>query len=305
MEIGFAAPVSGSWATPENLVYVSRRAEALGYHTLWTFQRLLAPVDNSWGEVYRSVLDPIVALSYVAANTSHIRLGTAVLNMPFFTPVLLAKQLATIDIVSGGRLDAGLGIGWSDEEYAAVGVPKEHRGRRAEDFLVALTKLWTDDIVEHDGEFYRIPRSRMEPKPVQKPRPPILIGGTAAPALRRAGRLSDGWISSSRADLATIGESVAIVKAAAEEAGRDPRALRFVCRGVVQVRHDGERKPLTGTLDEIREDFKVLEEQGITEVFVDLNFDPQIGSPDADPKASMRRADEALEALAPDRKPEE
>jgi hypothetical protein len=108
-------------------------------------------------------------------------------------------------------------------------------------------------------------------------------------------------VSSSKADLTTIGESVAIVRAAAEEAGRDPAALRFVCRGVVRVRPAGDvdRTPLTGTLDQIRGDLHALAEQGITELFVDLNFDPEIGSPDVDPAMSLRRADEVLEALAP------
>lgn len=301
MDIGFAAPVSGSWATEENLGHIAQRAEQLGYRTLWTFQRLLAPLDDSWGETYRSVQDPIVALAYAAARTSTIRLGVAVVNMPFFAPVLLAKQLTTLDILSHGRLDVGLGAGWSDEEYTAVGASKHARGRRAAEFIRLLRTLWTDEVVAHEGEFYRVPPTRMEPKPVQRPHPPILLGGTAEPALRRAGRLCDGWVSSSKADLTTIGESVAIVRAAAEEAGRDPAALRFVCRGVVRVRPAGDvdRTPLTGTLDQIRGDLHALAEQGITELFVDLNFDPEIGSPDVDPAMSLRRADEVLEALAP------
>jgi alkanesulfonate monooxygenase SsuD/methylene tetrahydromethanopterin reductase-like flavin-dependent oxidoreductase (luciferase family) len=124
------------------------------------------------------------------------------------------------------------------------------------------------------------------------------MGGTAEAALRRAGRLTDGWISSSRADLTKIGQSIEVVRAAAREAGRDPGALRFVCRGSVKVR-DGERAMLTGSLDEIRSDLGLLADQGVTETFVDLNFDPEIGSPTADAAVSMRRAHEVLEALAP------
>ncbi|MFB9902554.1 TIGR03619 family F420-dependent LLM class oxidoreductase [Allokutzneria oryzae] len=305
MRIGFAAPVSGSWATRPNLVRVARRAEELGYHSLWTFQRLLAPLDASWGEPYRSVHDPVVTLSYLAGVTRRIRLGVAVLNLPFFSPVLLAKQLATLDIVSEGRLDVGLGIGWSAEEFAAVGVDPRGRGRRAEEFVAALRTLWTDDEVEHEGEFYRVPRTRMEPKPVQRPHPPILLGAKAEPALRRAGRIADGWISSSSADLSTIGDSIALIRAAAAEAGRDAVRLRFVCRGPVRVRAAGarDRRPLTGSFDEIRGDLAVLADQGVTEVFVDLNFDPEIGSPDADPEESMRRAELALTELAPSQEP--
>lgn len=301
MKIGFGIPVSGAWATPENLTHIAQRAEDLGYHSLWTYQRLLSPVDAAWGEMYRSVLDPVVSLAYVAARTSRIRLGVAVINMPFIAPVVVAKQLATLDIVSGGRVDAGFGNGWSDEEFAATGATKQGQGRRADEFLSLLKALWTDEIVEHAGEFYQVPRMRLDPKPVQRPHPPILLGAVAPPALRRAGRLCDGWVSRSRADLRKIGESVAVISAAAEEAGRDPQALRFVCRGVVRRRAAGsdERAPLTGTPDQIRSDIADLAEQGITEVFLDLNFDPQVGSPDAAAAESMRRADEVLDALAP------
>jgi probable F420-dependent oxidoreductase len=299
VKIGFALPVSGSWSTPENIAHVATRAEALGYDELWTFQRLLSAVDDSWGEVYRQVVDPMVTLGYVAALTSRIRLGVAVVNMPFVTPVLLAKQAATVDVLCGGRFDLGVGLGWSDEEYTASGASKKDQGRRAEEFISVLKTLWTEQNPAHDGEFYRIPAAKAAPKPVQPGGPPILLGGTAPGALARAGRLADGWVSSSRADLAHIGDSIQIVKDAAAAAGRDPETLRFVCRGVVKVRGTGERAPLMGTLAEIRSDFDTLAEQGVTELFVDLNFDPTIGSPDADPVASLERGDEALTALAP------
>jgi probable F420-dependent oxidoreductase len=297
VKIGFGLPVSGSWATPDTIAHVARRAEELGYHSLWTFQRLLSPVDGSWGEMYRAVHDPLVALGYAAAITERVRLGVAVVNLPFVTPVLLAKQATTVDILSGGRLDLGLGLGWSEEEYAASAVSKRHQGRRADEFITVLRTLWTDEVVQHGGEFYTVPSTRQDPKPVQRPHPPILLGGTAEAALRRAGRLTDGWVSSSRAELDRLGESIAIVRDAAAQAGRDPAALRFVCRGVVKVGPRSGR--LTGSYDEVRADLDVVAEQGITELFVDLNFDPRIGSPDADPAESRRHADEALAALAP------
>src|SRR5690606_28365630 len=119
----------------------------------------------------------------------------------FVSPVVLAKQFATLDIVSNGRLDVGLGLAWADEEFAATGTPTVRRGRRAEEYLDVLKTLWTRQVVEHAGEFYRVPPMRAEPKPVQRPHPPILLGGSAPPALRRAGRIADGWISGSAADL--------------------------------------------------------------------------------------------------------
>lgn len=302
--IGFAVPLSGSWATPANQVRLVRRAEELGYHCAWTFQRLLYPANPTgerWSEPYRVVADPLVTLAYLAGQTSTIRLGVAVLNMPFYSPALLAKQLSTLDIVSAGRLDVGLGLGWSREEYAASTVSYARRGARSEEFLHVLRSLWTDEVTEFHGEFYDFPAVRSDPKPVQRPHPPILLGGGAPAALRRAGRLADGWVSSSGADLTTIGEPMEVVRQAAAEAGRDPAALRFVCRGAVRVRDAGaaHRRPLTGSLAEIRADLDVLADQGMTEVFVDLNFDPLIGSPDADPDVSMAHAEEVLAALAP------
>jgi probable F420-dependent oxidoreductase len=302
MKLGFALPVSGSWATPENIDHVAHRAEELDYHSLWTFQRLLSPVDHSWGETHRSVHDSLVSLAYSAATTRRIRLAVAVVNFPFVTPVLLAKQSTTLDILSGGRLDLGLGLGWADEEYAASGTSKERAGRRLEEFVAALKTLWTSEVVEFQGEFYHVPRMQMEPKPVQKPHPPIILGGFAVSALRRAGRMADGWVSSGRADLTMIGDSVEIVKGAAKTADRDPATVRVVCRAAVKVRKEGKGEGsglLSGTIDEIRSDIRELEGLGFSELFVDLNFDPEIGSPETDPRESRRRADEALEAFAP------
>ncbi len=297
VKIGFALPVSGSWATPDNVVHVATRAEELGYHGVWTFQRLLSTMD--WAPVYQHVLDPLTTLAYAAAVTRRVRLGVAVVNLPFVSPALLAKQGATVDVLSGGRLDLGLGLGWSDEEYVASGASKRNQGRRADEFIAAVRALWTDATVAYDGEFYRIPPSHAEPKPVQPGGPPILLGGLSPGALARAGRLADGWISSSRADLTSIGALVAAVRSSAVAAGRDPEALRFICRGVVKVRPATERAPLAGPLDDIRSDIEALAEQGITELFVDLNFDPEIGALAADPAQSRARADDALEALAP------
>jgi len=311
MQLGFAVPTAGSWATPDRMVELATRAEQLDYASLWTFQRLLFPADEAeaanprWQPVYRSVHDPLVTLSFLAAHTSRARLGIAVLNMPWYSPILLAKLATSLDHVSGGRLDLGLGLGWSQVEYDAAGAPFERRGERADDFLACLRAIWTDDPVDYESEFHLVRQARVHPRPVQQPHPPVLLGGAAPAALRRAGRMSQGWISSSGADLSNIGSQIAIVREAATAAGRDADALRFVCRGVVRVRPAGaeQRRPLTGSLDEVRADLAEIAEQGVTEVFVDLNFDREIGSPDADPDVSMRRAHEVLEALAPGQAP--
>jgi probable F420-dependent oxidoreductase len=305
MQIGFALPVSGSWATPDNVLTVARRAEELGYTSLWTFQRLLAPMDAELAPVYRSVLDPTVVLGYAAAVTERVELGIAIINAPFESPALLAKQLATLDILSRGRLLAGLGLGWLPGEFIASGVPFERRGARIEEYVRCLEAIWGPDPVRFDGEFYRVPVSLALPKPVPRPgadgpatgRPPILIGGDAPAALERIGRIGDGWISSSRVPPAEFGQRVDAVKASARRAGRDADRLRFVCRGVLL---DAPRtRPLTGSLDQVRADLPGLADQGVTDLFIDLNFDPTIGHLDADPVASMRRAHAVLEALAP------
>ena len=314
--LGFGLPVSGSWATPGTMLRVARRAEELGYASLWSFQRVLypagaldpaddaahpssRPVDDP---SYRAVLDPVVALSYVAGHTDRIGLGTATVCAPFTPPALLAKAMTSLDVLSGGRLTIGLGIGWMRQEYAAAGVPFERRGARMEEYLRCLQALWTQDPVEFDGEFYAVPRSHVGPPPVQRPHPPVLLGGTAEPALRRAGRLAQGWISSSRQDLTRIGTSVETVRAGAREAGRDPEAVRILVRGLVDlVDTDAgrDRRPLHGTRAQVLDDLAALGGQGVTEVFFDLNFSPQVGSPDVDADEAIAYAVHVLEALAP------
>jgi probable F420-dependent oxidoreductase len=301
MEIGFALPVSGSWATPDNVIEIAELAEALGYSSLWTFQRLLSPVtpdgDQWLPPAYHSVLDPFAVLAFVAARTSRVRLGVAVINAPFSPPVMLAKAAATIDVLSGGRLDLGLGSGWMPDEFAATGAGLDRRGAQMDEYIAALEACWSPGVTDFDGEFSVLPRSVIAPGPQQTPRPPILLGGAAPAALRRAGRSADGWVSASTADLSKLGDSIETVRTGAREAGRDPAQLRFVCRGVAKVRDD-ERGPLTGSVEDIRSDLAAIKLQGMTETFIDLNFDPQIGSPTADPERSMDRARELLQALA-------
>jgi probable F420-dependent oxidoreductase len=304
MKIGFGAPVSGAWATPENLAGFATRAERAGYASLWSFQRLLVPENSGMDEVYKSVFDPMAALAYAAAGTSTIRLGVAVVNLPFVSPAYLAKQAATVDILSGGRLDLGLGIGWMPEEFAATGASMARRGARAAEYVAVLRALWSGDPCEFSGEFYEVPRSSVLPKPVQPGGPPVLLGGLARPALERAGRIADGWVTSSRTDLSRIAEGVGVIRAAAAEAGRDPEALRIVCRGVVragaeQAGPGGDRLLLSGSPGQIKEDTQWLASQGVTEIFYDLNWDPQVGSPNVDPAAATARAADLLDALAP------
>ena len=318
--LGFGLPVSGSWAQPSTMLRIARRAEELGYASLWTFQRVLYPAAGGLGPAfgaghspaarpaddpsYRAVRDPLLPLAYVAGHTERIGLGTATICALFTPPALLAKAMATLDHLCAGRLTVGLGIGWMPQEYAAAGVPFARRGARMDEYLRCLEALWTQDPVEFAGEFYTVPRSHTGLRPVQRPYPPVLLGGAAAPALRRAGRLADGWISSSRHDLSRIRDSVALVRDGARDAGRDPDRLRIVVRGVVDLVDDDPgpgRRPLHGTREQVLDDLAGLRAHGVTEVFVDLNFLPRVGSPDVDVEVAVAEAERVLDALAPNR----
>jgi probable F420-dependent oxidoreductase len=297
MKIGFGAPVSGAWATPDNLGRFAASAEELGYSSLWSFHRLLIPAVQPLDPVYRSVLDPLVALSFAAARTSTIRLGVALVNFPFLSPAYLAKQASTLDVLSKGRFDLGLGAGWQEEEFIATGASTEKRGARTTEYLQVLRTLWADGVAEFDGRFYTVPPSRMDPKPVQKPGPPVLLGGVVPAALARAGRIADGWMSRSATNLDAIGEQISVVKAAAAEAGKDPAGVRIVCRGVVRP---GERAGrLSGSFTQIRADAEWLGEQGVTELFYDLNWDPRIGHPEVSEASATEHAQHLLDALKP------
>jgi probable F420-dependent oxidoreductase len=305
MEIGFGAPVSGAWATPQNLAAFAMAAENAGYHSLWSFQRLLVPTGSGMDPVYQSVLDPMAALAFAAAVTSRIRLGVAIINLPFVSPAYLAKQAASVDVLSGGRHDLGIGIGWMPEEFELTGADMARRGARAAEYVQVLRVLWGEPPTAFTGEFYKVPSGDQAPKPVQPGGPPVFLGGLAKPALQRIGRIADGWITSSRTDLSRIGQLIGVVHDAAVAAGRDADELRYICRGVVRAGKpvngaDGNRLLLSGSYEQIRADTAWLGEHGVTEVFYDLNWDPLVGSPDADPAAATGRAEEIMVELAPD-----
>jgi probable F420-dependent oxidoreductase len=248
---------------------------------------------GAWPEAFRSALDPIVALTWAAAHTRTLRLGVSVLVMPFYQPIVLAKQLATLDVVASGRLDVGVGIGWSLDEYEAAGVPADRRGARADEFLKVLTAAWGDDPVEFAGEFYRIPRAHVRPKPVQRPRPPLLVGGYSESVFRRAAALGDGY-TGGNIPLADLEDVVARVRSAARAAGRDPARFPIVCRGSFRLTAGplgSGRRALSGSADEIRDDIRRYAAAGVTELFLDANFQPG--------GAELTSVLEQMETLAP------
>ncbi len=178
--LGIGLPVSGRWATREGVVRVARRAEELGYASLWGYQRTLWPADGRLGASHRSVLDPVVALALAAGHTERIGLGTATVCAPFTPPALLASTMASLDVVSGGRLTVGVGMGWLPEEHVAAGVPMTQRGRRFEEYLRCLLALWTQEPVDFAGEFYTVPSSYLSPR--------SRAASASSPSGRRDGR---------------------------------------------------------------------------------------------------------------------
>src|SRR5919107_3411602 len=164
MKVGILLPQTGELATSKNVLYIGKEAEKEGLDSVWVFERLLWPLKPQTSYFgapipleYQSVLDPLETLMYLAGNTEQISLGTSIIDMPFHNPVILARRFATVDILSGGRVIAGLGTGWSKDEYDASGVPYKNRRARADEFLQVLKQIWTDDVVEFKGQFYNIP----------------------------------------------------------------------------------------------------------------------------------------------------
>src|SRR3954454_6465129 len=183
--IGLALPQVGRVAVPAAIIEVAKAADNRGYSSVWAMDRLLAPVaprtqypaspDGELPEEQRTVLDPLGVLTLAAAVTERVRLGTGVLVAPWYAPAPLARSLTTLDHISSGRLTVGLGLGWSVDEYDAVGVPQRRLGNHSEEILDVLEAIWTDEVVSYDGDRYHIAPSTILPKPVQNPRPPLLL----------------------------------------------------------------------------------------------------------------------------------
>ncbi|MFE9251197.1 TIGR03619 family F420-dependent LLM class oxidoreductase [Streptomyces sp. NPDC007088] len=305
-------PLSGAWATPGTQVRVAQQAEALGYQSLWTFTRLLFPLqsnDAEWSSDFQpafhyGVAEPLITLGFLAGHTERIRLGVSVLNAPFFAPAVLAKQLIQLDRVSGGRLDAGLAQGWSEEEFRAVGLPMERRVARTLEYVEVLRRMWEQDQAEFHGEFTELPRTLVRPRPVQ-PAFPLLLGGSTEKAWARAGRLAQGWVSPGFVTVAEVADAASGVRQAAERAGRSADDMRVVVRATVFLGEQlgSGRPPFNGSINQIRSDIEQMHDVGATEVFLDFNFDPRVVGPGADPAGSLGRVEEALSALAPTRRP--
>lgn len=240
MKIGIALPHFGPAASPEAIIQVAQKAEELGFDSVWALDRLLWPLQatskypgNPQGKlpaVMQNSYDPLTVLTFVAARTRRVRLGTSVLVAAYRSPVVVAKMAATLDVLSGGRLILGLGGGWSKEEFLAVNQPWTERDERTDEFIKALCALWTTEPVSFEGKYYRIPESYFLPKPVQRPRPTIWIGGNSKRAIRRAAEFGDSWHPTSRLGPAVLAEEMKLLRELARRSGRDPETVSLTLR---------------------------------------------------------------------------
>lgn len=293
MEFGFGVPSRGPLASLENIVALAQKGEELGFDIITVSDHIVVPNDidsiypyNETGEFTSSqsgeYMEQLTTVAYLAGVTSRIKLLTSVMVLPHRAPVLTAKMLATIDVLSEGRLIVGCGVGWMKEEFEAIDAPPyAERGAVGNEYLRVFKELWTSDDPSFDGDYASFSNIAFAPKPVQDPHPPLWIGGESPPALRRAAQLGDAWypICSNPAfpvgTLSQYAEYQARVRANAERAGRDPSELDFAYSvnwyGPEQrFDEDGGHLVLTGSPDRIAADIVALEELGVNHLM--LNF---------------------------------
>jgi probable F420-dependent oxidoreductase len=235
VKFGVVFANTGFAVTPEGATALATIAEELGYESLWTVEHVVVPAEYQSTYPYSPtgrmpgsedapIPDPLVWLAWCAAHTSRIRLATGILILPQRNPVILAKELATLDVLSSGRLTLGVGVGWLKEEFDAIGVPFEERGAITDEYVQALRVLWQDAEPTFHGRYANFERAKLYPKPAQGT-VPIVVGGHTKAAARRAGRLGDGFFPG-RGD---THELIEVARAAAKDAGRDPFALEITC----------------------------------------------------------------------------
>ncbi len=262
LPVGVTLPNYGPLAGPEALARLARRAEALGFDSVWVADHLVAPADSD--SIYPfdrraqpgparldglvEFYEPLITLAYVAAVTQHIRLGVSVYVVPYRNPVVTAKLVATLDALSGGRVIFGVGVGWLREEFRALGADPSRRGRVTDEYLEICRRLWRDDVASFSGTHYELPPVRSGPKPVQRPWPPIWVGGNSTAALARAVALGDGLhlIDLAPDEIAPINERLA---ARLHAARRERSAFSLSLRSSVTVDDERSVKELRGNRD--------------------------------------------------------
>jgi probable F420-dependent oxidoreductase len=287
MKVGLVVPQFGINATKENLIRFIQLAEKEDFESLWVYDRMFYPINpqqgygssdiSQWPEYFKNVLDPLTTLAFIAANTTKVKLGTCIIDMLFHNPITLAKEFTAIDILSEGRVICGFGIGWSKDEYIVANIPYEKRGERANEILLAMKKVWTDDIVEFNGEFYKIPKSIIGPKPIQKPHPKILLGGLSPKTTERMAEYGDGYIGVLIGSFEYFDNSIKMFNNSIEKSSRSRKDFDLTILTYPYITNsisekNSYRSPMTGgTIDEIGSDLSMLENSGVDRVILAIN----------------------------------
>jgi len=289
---GFTLPGRGHLATPERLGIIARKGEEFGFDTLLTGDHILVPKNISsvypyteGGEFPGSgsgeSMEQITLLSYIAGQTSKIRLVTSVLIVPHRNPLIAAKSLATLDLLSEGRLVVGVGVGWMREEFQALGLPPfEERGAVTDEYIRAFKVLWTEDDPHFQGKYISFDDISFLPKPVQKPHPPIWVGGESRPALRRTAELADGWYPLGSNPTFPMGTPEQLkaglerLAGYAERFGRDPSTIETIYRThqfeLLKQAAGPDRLPFVGDADQIAGDIRQYQDMGVTSMIWDF-----------------------------------
>ncbi len=292
MRFGFYLPTRGPTATRDSILALAREGERLGFHSAMIADHIVFPVTSESHYPYTldrrhpgggDALETFSILGVVAGATERLRLVTSVLVLPYRNPVLTAKMVASLDVLSGGRVTLGVGVGWLKEEFEALGSPDfERRGAVTDEWLAIFKALWTRSPASFQGKFYSFADIRAEPFPLQKPHPPIWVGGHSPAALRRTARHGNGWhpvgaIAASPLPPAEMTKHLATLKKLTEEAGRDFSALAISYKAPLYDTsvpdRDGSRRSFSGTPQEIAADIRAFAKIGVHELIFDFRGD--------------------------------
>jgi len=289
VDIGISLPTVGPAGEREFVLDVARAAERLGFHSVWTTDHIAFPKVRTTEYPYQESttelafspgmdwLDPIAVMGVVAGATERITIGTSVLVVPYRHPVVLAQELASLDRLSEGRIVLGVGSGWMDQEFAAVGVPKRERGARTDESIDLMQRLWeATGPISFDGRFWRLDEVVLASRPHRPGGPPVMVGGNSEPALRRAGRLGDGWLGF-EVFVDQVPDKRETLARAAKEAGRDPTAITLsVRRGLVPPFEVSnflpDRRSIQGPPEDVAAELGAYAAEGVSLVVLDLAF---------------------------------
>lgn len=289
MEFGFSLPSRGPAATMHNLRALAQHAESLGVDSVWVSDHIIVPRRITSFYPYdpqgrfptapeQDYLEPLTALTFLAGCTERVQLGTSVLILPYRNALLTAKIVATLDALSNGRVILGVGVGWMEEEFVALGLDTYHqRGAVSDEYIQAFRQLWTTDQPRFEGKYVRFSDIGFAPKPVRQPHPPIWVGGHTAPAIRRAARLGDGWHPIGLRPPAGLPpdemrQAVARLHDEANKAGRHPEDVTISFRAplVFADRTGTDRTPLTGSAAAIQDDIGRYAACGVSHMIFDV-----------------------------------